>query len=270
MSPDGRHWEPAELDLGAAGGSPPGAFVSDLAGTEGRLIAGGWIERSPGRRDAAVWHSEDGGRRWILTGSPVPANPEKPDEITTVSRVEGGWLATGYDELDRRGGPSLFTVERVSRMWHSADGLAWERLEPPKGSSDVHLLAGARDVRYVSGGAPGGVSVWRAGPDGAWSDTGDGFQALPNSMSVLEGDGDGLVLAGIEPQSDQRNHAVLWGSVDGFKYRRTLTAPDSAWFWAAVRHDDRWYVYGSSTSGTRGWVASVDCATGQTCADLRP
>jgi hypothetical protein len=149
----------------------------------------------------------------------------------------------------------------------------WERLAPPKGSSSVDLLAAGRDVSYVAGGSPGGVSVWRSGPDGAWSDTDDGFQAVPNSMSVLEGDADGLVLGGLEPQADRRNRTVLWGSADGFRYTRTLTAPDGAWFTAAVRHKDRWYVYGTTrtavaVSSTRGWVATVACATGRTCADL--
>lgn len=272
VSGDGKHWDQAVLDLGGNGGSSANALVAGLAATEGRLLAGGWIERSPGGRDPAVWHSEDGGRTWALSTTPVPANAEKPDEIQVISRVHGGWMATGYDELERRGGPSLYTVNQVSRMWRSTDGLVWERLDPPKGSHSVHLLTAARDVSYVSGGSVGGVSVWRTGPDGAWFDTDDGFKAVPNSMSVLEGDDDGLVLGGLEPEGD-RNRTVLWGSEDGFNYRRTLTAPDGSWFTVAVRHQDRWYVYGTTTtavaiSSMHGWVASVACATGQTCSDV--
>jgi hypothetical protein len=104
-------------------------------------------------------------------------------------------------------------------------------------------------------------------------DTDDGFKAVPNSMPVLEGDNDGLVLGGVEPQGD-RSRTVLWGSEDGFNYRRTLTAPDGSWFTAAVRHRDRWYVYGTTTtagaiSSMHGWVASVPCATGRTCSDVK-
>jgi hypothetical protein len=272
VSGDGMGWERAALEIGGADWRGTSALVASLAGAEGRLIAGGWIERAPGERDPAVWHSEDGGKRWALSATPVPANPEKPDEIEAIGRVPGGWLATGYDELERRGGPSLYIVNQESRMWSSADGQVWERVQPPNGSSSVDLLTASRDAGYVSGGSAGGVSVWRRGPDGAWFSTDDGFQAVPNSMSVLEGDDDGLVLGGLEPQGD-RNRTVLWGSADGFKYRRTLTAPERTWFTTAVRHKDRWYVYGTTSpavgiSSMHGWVASVGCATGETCSDV--
>ena len=269
VSGDGNHWERAALEIGGADWRGTSGSVASLADTESQLMAGGWIERAPGRRDAAVWHSEDGGRTWALT--PVPANPDKPDEIENIGRVPGGWLATGYDELERRGGPSLYLVNQESRMWGSADGRVWERLQPPKDSSSVDLVTAARGAGYISGGSAGGVSVWRRGPDGAWFNTDEGFRAVPNSMSVLEGDDDGLVVGGLEPQDD-RNRTVLWGSADGLNFRRTLTAPDGSWFTAAVRHQDRWYVYGwtrtaMAVSSMRGWVASVDCATGETCAD---
>jgi hypothetical protein len=189
--------------------------------------------------------------------------------------VEGGWLAAGSDELERSGSGDVYAVQQQPRLWRSLDGLAWERLDPPNKANDVHLLTGARDVNYVSGGGGGGVSVWRAGPDGQWFDTRDGFAAgNPSSLAVLEGDRDGLVLGGMGPQADGKNRPVLWGSVDGVSYRRTLTLADFTWFLAAVRKGDRWYVYGQTTApdgnGTllRGWVTSIECATGQTCPAL--
>ena len=274
-SADGGTWTPVQID---AGGGPPGsgALVSDVAGDgDGTLVAVGWAARTGGDRDPAVWRSSDGGRSWTRPAAPIPSTAGTPDEMRTLGRAAGGWVAAGLDELERGGGRDVYFTRQEPRLWRSADGLVWVRVDPPEHASDVHLLTAAGTVSYAAGGATGGVSVWRAGPDGRWSSTDNGFpQGNPSSLWVLEADDDGLILGGLEPQPDSRKRPVLWGSNDGRSYRRTLTVAEPVRFTTAVRSGDHWFVYGTSSAGAgqvnRGWVASVKCATGRACSDLAP
>ena len=279
-SPDGTHWQRSQVGNANAAESadfrPASTYLHDLAeADDGSLLAVGWVEHRPKDADPAVWHSDDGGSSWVPVGTDtVPGMPGRRDGMTSLIRTDDQWLASGYEEIDRRSNASLAVGGRAPRVWRSRDGVRWERAEPPEQAESAQLLTKQGSVVFLSGGSPRGVSVWRADAARRWSSTDNGFpQGPPNSLSVLEAGRRGLLLAGLENQPDGQTRPVAWGSSDGISFERTLEAPPSTWFVAAVHSKDQWFLFGRIGSGkaaTTGWVASDDCATGRTCGRTAP
>ena len=113
----------------AATESAPESAATELTGLEvwdgaiaaghGRFVVVG--ETGDGRaKRAAVWTSTDG-----LEWSPLPSAPElKGARMTAATAFDGGFAAVG-SELRQKSGK---TGKRIA-VWHSPDGLTWQRAE---------------------------------------------------------------------------------------------------------------------------------------------
>ena len=184
---DGRTWAAElEVDNGRAGPT-----ISDLAATRTGAVAVGFVVGEDGSYDGAVW-TRDGGGSWDRRGIGDAGLTRDETQLWRVVPHAGGFFATGVHgtaEQRRRcedalGLASLSPVPPPrpaidatscsigdERTWRSADGDAWQLVEPP---ADV----GPIEFRVASAGGPGlvvlGETSGPASPDTVLFGSADG------------------------------------------------------------------------------------------------
>jgi hypothetical protein len=238
-SDDGRSWErlPAPAGFETEGLMLPGPWAMAIAGSEDGYLLGGTIYGKPAPR-AAIWFSPDG-----LTWTPTEGDEvfdvgayidtmETPaaggiEAVTLApSGSTGTWHAVAVGSTCPQGKPGAGPKGVMSRTydwttgqcraqaWHSADGIAWERLDLPKGyfraesvaTDGSQVIVGSTSSENVKeiissvNGIDWAANGGKAGRQVALAADSTGFRALVPSC-VNEG--------------CRRRTLELWSSVDG-------------------------------------------------------
>ena len=200
ISPDGRQWSrvhdfPAEDGTGALAVAADGARV---------VIVGA------DRRGGAAWSSTDG-RTW--TRAPRSPQLEGPDGGTgmfAVTTWRGGFLAGGH-----RDDPAH--AEAHAAVWHSADGLAWQRGadDPPFAGARILGLAATDSAIVAVGGTdtsagPPGLA-WRSSDGDHWTRISSPAVAAGVPQAVTSRDGR-FIAVGVNAND---TGSTVWSSPDG-------------------------------------------------------
>jgi hypothetical protein len=150
-SDDGEAWE-------RVGGDFPAAFMWSIADAGPGLVAVGW-RRNP-EPDLAVWTSADAGVSWSLAPDP---DGSQGFEATDVAALADGSLAMVGSATDGSGG----------RIWHSADGVAWELSADTAGMHARSLAITPAGFVAVGGGEDMNGRAWSSTDGVAWSPLGE-------------------------------------------------------------------------------------------------
>jgi hypothetical protein len=118
-SPDGREWSPVPRSGNGLVGErlTRELEINAVARWPDRIVAVG--RETAGREAAAVWISENGGRRWSRQSSPAFDN--RGQVMHGVVRTQDGYVAVGRDQ---RGGAQVAAAWRAS-----PDGAHWRAME---------------------------------------------------------------------------------------------------------------------------------------------
>jgi hypothetical protein len=211
-STDGDRWDLAPIDFTA------GSFAVSLAagpGADRRFVAAGRSGPAP-----AVWDSADG-RSWTRREVPTVGGGSTWERIVTVTASERGFIAGGS------AGPEL--GDRVARLWHSRDGIAWEAVpdDPVFGGGEVVAIA-ERAGGFVALGRLGtgqratGSVAWASDDGFHWRrvDSPDLTSGLVAAVAVAP---DGSLVA-VGSDLDERA-AMSWRSTDGTGWEAAPSAP---------------------------------------------
>jgi hypothetical protein len=226
-------WE--RLDDPAVFGGEGEQRMTDVAAAEGVAVAVG-LDRGGGDSDAAVWYSLDG-----TTWNRVPHDEavfggDGHQQMNAVVAVESGFVAVGSEgtERDPLGLGSVFiylaSFETHAAVWHSTDGIRWERVPHVDAFSEVQTGLVMNDVTFDGSGlvAVGGAfhrtapfatwqwgpsegdvdidvdaAVWRSNDGIAWRRVAAGDEAMggdtvPQWMNAVVAGGPGFVAVGQE------------------------------------------------------------------------
>jgi hypothetical protein len=192
-SVDGEAWE-------RIGGEFPSAFMWSIAEGGPGLVAVGW-RRNP-EPDLAVWTSSDAGATWDLAPDPEGF---AGFEGTDVAALEDGSLALVGSSLDGSRG----------RIWHSADGVAWElAVEELDGIHARSLAIMQGGLVAVGGGDDMNGRAWVSADGASWSSFGDPVEGayFTNAVAV---DGGLLVTGGSQSgtmETGIQAFARIWSS----------------------------------------------------------
>ncbi len=192
-SVDGEAWE-------RIGGEFPSAFMWSIAEGGPGLVAVGW-RRNP-EPDLAVWTSSDAGATWDLAPDPEGF---AGFEGTDVAALEDGSLALVGSSLDGSRG----------RIWHSADGVAWElAVEELDGIHARSLAITPGGLVAVGGGDDMNGRAWFSADGASWSSFGDPVEGayFTNAVAV---DGGLLVTGGSQSgtmETGIQAFARIWSS----------------------------------------------------------
>jgi hypothetical protein len=116
---------------------------------------------------------------------------DEPADITSIAAVDDGWIAVGA----RRVGPDPASGPFAPGVWHSADGVTWERVDVP-GAGDVAVrdVAVVGDTAVAVGASDGRAAAWRSDDAGAsWQALDLGGAASGIELSSIAVSGDTLV-----------------------------------------------------------------------------
>ncbi len=204
-SDDGDTWR-----LAAIAASPPAFAVAVAAAPDG-----GWVAVGREERRAAVWTSPDG-LTW--TASPVPPAGAAAERMTSVTVVDGAYLAGGS------AGPELGL--RDARLWRSDDGTHWEPVGIPSPEGTEIRDTSPAGAGWVAVGTigpaqrPTGSVAWRS-PDGAGAPVRLDDEELARGLAVaLTRRADGSIVA-VGSDADERT-ARVWLSSDGGSWEAAL------------------------------------------------
>jgi Tol biopolymer transport system component len=241
-SADGRSWErvPAPQGFEAEGLMMPGPSLHAIAGSDDGYLLGGTIYAKPAAR-AAIWSSPDGSTWTLAQGDEVfdagayfdtmetPAAGGVSAVATAPSGVGGAWSAVAVGCVNPPGEPGAGPKGESSRAydwttgncraqaWRSSDGLAWERLDLPKGYLRAASVAtdgrqviigatsveGRKEVISTANGIDWAANGGQAGRLVALAAVGDGFRALvPRCLT----------------EECRRRSLELWSSADGVSW----------------------------------------------------
>ena len=243
-SSDGRTWAVHPIDEAswtfavAVAVAPDGTFVA--VGHKDREAAA-W--RSP---DGVVWtpavvgslSSTDGPQPGGSPGagsSPAPARPlDQAERMTAIVTTDRGLVAGGSV------GPEL--GERHARLWHSADGLAWQPVPDDPAAfagAEVASIVGTASGyvalgRLGTGGRATGSIAWRSSDGLTWTRIDDPALAAGLAVSVVT-TSEGLLAVGSD--GDERE-AVAWSSADGARWSRAPSEPARLHFGEKIRMTD--------------------------------
>lgn len=244
-SSDGVHWSVADegelVDFRAYEGVEDYGGVLDLAVPQhlialpsGLLAVGGDYAKggTPG-----LWTSDDG-TTWAAIDSPqwrAVWGSSAPDigGLTTLVDVAGG--ASGAVAIGFDGGGCCLTPIGPPVVSYSADGLAWERLNPPSMDDRTALFdVLAYDAGFVIVGSARGPastepsSGWEVGQPAAWTSTDgrtwaaagvEGSLVVGGRLAQVVAGADGLFATGVAHEPEFRWQASGWASTDGRTWR---------------------------------------------------
>jgi hypothetical protein len=156
--------------------NPFEVFGGPNVGSYGPMAADdrGWLMVGTRTTGGAVWTSRDGGRYRLREGAFGPDS-----HVLDVRRIDGGWVAAGFDVVDGELSP---------RVWTSPDARHWT------GRSLASGPGGLNEAGRLAQEGDGSLTV--AGFDAdrltVWDRTGEGWRrepALPAGLARLEPDG---------------------------------------------------------------------------------
>lgn len=222
LSPDGLSWEaiPSDPVFERA------TLTAVLTAADGTLVVHGSVQPPSEILDAApvhaTWHSTDG-RTWRRSAD---AGLDGAHAINTVVGGRQGYL------LSRIHDPSLGDVPRGGELWHSTDGVSWQRVYETEDET----------ITSVAAGDEGFVAVRSADPDGrprTTSASADGREwvaggPLPEEFAqlALASLGGDWVLVGLGlegpaavpgPVSPGRYELPVWRSANGLTWEPAAT-----------------------------------------------
>jgi Tol biopolymer transport system component len=237
-SADGRSWERVSLpESFDAGGRLMAPSLTTIARSEDGYLLGGTINGKPAPR-AAIWSSPDGLAWTLAEGDEVfdvgayidtmetPATGGVSAIAVAPSDSAGPWHAIAVGSACPKAKPGAGPKGESARIyewttgqcraqaWRSADGLAWERLDLPKGyfragsvatdgETAVVGVGGVRDSQEIISSANGidwAANGGQAGRQVALAADSTGFHALvPRCLN----------------EECRRRSLDLWSSVDG-------------------------------------------------------
>ena len=213
-------WEPLAVD--PLGPADVLRRVEGVVGDEHLLVAWGRTPM-PGRNQfndmGAVFVSGDG-VTWHTVAVEHGVNAVSASSVADMAIGPRGMLAVG----------SVCCDPEQPAIWHSSDGLAWERLDaedtidPSRYLSSVHALPDGW-LALASGG-PEPVSELLFSPDGlTWERVlqADTTEGGPGISAVTRAPG-GLVAVGTAEGDDGSYDGAVWRSVDGRTWERTALA----------------------------------------------
>lgn len=261
-SADGVSWDRSAADPDVFG--ERGALL-DVVSTEHGLVAAGGFYTTEGETELVlptVWLSPDGiewERVWQGEAYDYSA-------ATLITGFQA--LSTSADGMVVGVGTAVNDQgDFVGAVWTSADGRAWDRVDP---NSEVFASNSDSDVAvqdvawgpggFVAVGSNGGteVAVWHS-PDGlTWTraDTTDAPFEYIGTLSSVDALGTGWIAAGPHGFSDPVGGTVtLWTSPDGLNWDRVHSI-DSGYAMSVVATDSGIAVAGGM-SGVDNFYAAV-------------
>ena len=222
---------PAPSPTQAAGTLPPQGPISPtsppIAGATASPELSPGAATSPSPAGTGAGPAAATGSPWqYLAGFPG----EGAIEVSSVTGTPTGFVAVGYQPMPGDG----YYGRRRGIVWRSADGIAWERVEPAEfefASLDQVVLL--NDQLYAFGTvsacdfviddactdiAEAGWTVWRSSDGLAWS-------RLPQSPALKAADLDGVIvgpnLLVAHGSTGDEQAAVVWLSADGQTWEET-------------------------------------------------
>jgi len=209
--------------------------MTDVAVGDGVAVAVG-LDRGGRDSDAAVWYSLDGSTWNRVPHDEAVFGGDGHQQMNAVVAVESGFVAVGSEGTERDPlAPSsafvyLASFETYAAVWHSTDGIRWERVPHVDAFSEAQTGLVMNDVTFDGSGlvAVGGTfhrtepfatwqwgpsegdvdidvdaAVWRSNDGIAWRRVAAGDEAMggdtvPQQMNAVVAGGPGFVAVGQE------------------------------------------------------------------------